>query len=124
MPKRKILRLMHNMDYTGTQAEVTLRAAGDPVTIVRMIMQFIVLHYTSSMAEEIVNMEIWRSETAAGAALPTMDNTGDVPYADNQDLMWKGAMASFQELTTSGVIGIQSILNVDSKGARTLSRSE
>ena len=114
------------MDYTGSQGTVVLRAAGDPVTIVRTIIQFIILHYTSSMAEEEVHMELWRASNLAGASIPTMDNAADVGYADDTDLLWKGSSASFVETLTSVATLHATVhaLNIDMKGNRTITRNE
>ena len=66
-------------------------------------------------------MEIWRADVTSGFVLPTMDQSGDVPYAQNDDLVWKGRFTILRE-TTSDAGRMR--VDIDMKGNRKLGRNE
>ncbi len=120
--KRTITRVIHNMaNYSGTNSDIVLRAAADPVTLVRTIVQGLVLSATEGATSINIHLEIWRKSNAAGVVLPTFDLAGDVPYGDEDDLIWKGRYGLIRETTASNSYVP---VNVDMKGNRKLSRSD
>ena len=121
-PKRRIQRAMHVLaSYNGQQSDITLRAAGDPATLVRTIIQAKVISNIETPSIQTMDLEIWRADITAGFVLPTMDQAGDVPYAQNDDLVWKGRYVVLRETTSDSD---QMPVNVDMKGNRKLGRNE
>jgi len=121
-PKRVINRQINVLvNRNGTSADLILRAAGDPITLIRLIIQGFIQNEAVAATARILNMEIWRADAAAGAALPTQIVTGILPYGDNDDLMWVGSFSILRETTDAGVV---LPVNLDLKGMRKFSRSE
>ena len=121
-PKRVIDRIMHGLaSYSGTNGFVTVRSAGDPATLVRTLIQAVVLTVTEQAGAQTIQIELWRKTNAVGSVLPTMDLAGDVPYSDEDDLIWKARYTLVYEAIGSPPIFP---INIDMKGARKFSRHD
>ena len=123
MPKRDITRLLFLMSgRNGGSADQTIRAAADPVTLVRTILQGAVNNIGTGGSALTINVELWRSNASAGAVLPTMSVAGGtLPYGDNDDLLWAGLFSIMRETTAAGSFFP---INIDMKGNRKLSRTD
>jgi len=121
VPKRKMNRVITNLDQNGTSGQLIIRGAQDPATLTRMIIQGTVNSEAVSGAVQELRAEIWRMSSSAGTVLPTFDFSGDVTYAQNVDLVWRGSWAIMRESINAGVVVP---VNIDSKGNRILTRNE
>jgi len=121
-PKRAILRTMRFLlNVNGTTSDITIRSAGDPVTIIRNILQGGITSEAVGATARKLFVELWRKDNSTGTVLPTQVIASSIPYADNQDLLWAGIFGIMRETTSEGG-GID--LDLDMKGMRKLGRSE
>jgi len=120
-PKRVINRIITDLDENGSSGDTVLRTAGDPVTLVRMILQGTVASEAVSGAVQKLRAEIWRMSASSGAVLPTFDTSGDVTYGANADLLWRDHYSIMRETTSAdGSVRV----DLDMKGNRKLQRNE
>ena len=122
MPKRAITKVINIINGRhGGSADDILRAADDPVTLVRTIMQGSVANIASIASILTINMEIWRRHAATGHVLPTQVTSGDVAYADDDDLAWIGVFTIRSGDDTASNFAA---IDIDMKGNRKMSRSD
>ena len=124
-PARRIARKMLDINNTGNDGIVVIRAADDPVTLVRILLDFVVFQINDDATVQLSALEIWRKSNSTGAALPTADTSGDILYADNKDLIWRGEYGTFLPLTINENVAVQMRTVVkDMKAMRKLDRDE
>ena len=121
-PKRVVTRRMFGLDAGGSTGIQVLRAAGDPVTLVRVILDYITVMELQNTAIRKAQIELWRKSNSAGSALPTFDTSGDVVYADNKDLIWRMDHAMFRDTVETSDPIVR--FNYDLKSMRKLARDE
>ena len=120
-PKRKISRIIRHLDVTGASGDLNLRAAGDPVTLIRTIIDGVFYTITEGASALALYMEIWRKSNIAGAALPTQQLQGDVTYADDDDLLWSHFGLTVRETTSDRHV---TPYYRDIKGMRLIAKNE
>ena len=121
-PKRVINRTIRLLvDVNGSTADIVIRAAGDPVTIIRTILQGMISSEAVGATARTMFVEFWREDASSGSALPTQATSGLITYADNPNLMWVGILAVMRETTSEGG---HSVVSLDMKGMRKLARGQ
>jgi len=121
-PKRVINRkIFIVVNKTGGSADIVLRDNGDPVTLIRTLIQAIFSGEAVGATGRNMFVELWRKDAQSGSTLPTQTVSGQVQYAGNPDLLWIGIASIMRETTGEGN---SQFMNIDMKGMRKLSRGE
>ena len=118
--KRTVSRIMTVLkNHNSASGDVNVRVASEASTLVRTIIQGMVFPTATNAQPRSVFLEIWRRGT--NVTFPAMDIAGDVAYADNKDLLWKGIFGSMR-ISANEMSGIA--INIDMKGNRKLGRDD
>ncbi len=120
-PRRSVGRVIQVLNVNGGQAEFSLVDLSKDLTIVRMMFRGTFSSEAVSGAVQALDYEIWRKSKSTGATLPTIDISGGIAYADDEDLMIKEKLTIMRETTSS----TSTILHEwDSKGQRKFTSAE
>ena len=120
-PKRAIGRAITILNANGSSGEFDLLTRSKNLTVIRMIMNGFVSTEAISGAVQNVHYEIWRKGVASGTTLPTLDTSGDLAYADDEDLLLVQKAVLMRETTGSNGSWVHAW---DSKGQRKLTSAE
>jgi len=86
-PKRATKRIIWNFTFNGSTADQVLFTADEAITLTRVLVNGSILTEATSGAHQRLDMEFWRLKV--GNAVPAMDVSANISYAQNQDLYSK-----------------------------------
>ena len=118
-PRRALNRAIRSLNHNGGSGNINLRGEGDPVTLIRVILDFVIYTITEQATAAFIYIELWRQ--VVGSTLPVQEISGNLSYAENKDFYWAGIYPVARE-TTSDAFFLQ--IYRDMKGARKLDRKE